>query len=571
MNLFEQYGIKDIANCTLYAIELDENDDEIYIPVLYMDTLKVSTVEESTSQTHAEGGIGNPKLITWDYGKDITVQLEDALFTPASQSMNWGGLLGIKNLQLYLCHLYDRNTDSGKADDCLRTGKLTITQLSDFLIIPDRWTDYMKEKCPYDCSSEKKEHDGYVGGTSIYCWEINGYITSDDNKKRIAIEKLLLFYREQKQKWYFFNGYGYKDNFDEYDIRHYGIGYQYGDEVFNWIKENLQGELNGEKWKEYEPVATATWGYFLEKELDDVPFLTQNLFIDGYRRNCDKQWKYSDIDRGRREDQSGDPRDSIEIDAIEEGTYLPYRYYANIGVEYNTNVAAPSNVAFDINTAYNEIDIVEHSDKIVATKDFCIDTDNNLKHNEYRFLNKYSQVGLTVFLDPKTMQPYQPNSFEFYRENGQRITGNLRVIKSGETYIKWVRQKAKKNYSLGTELVIDAKHFPGNYRLVGETYKKDRYGIKHNYMFEIPLCKLHPENNITLNNDGDPTVFSMQLIALRRFDGVMMKLIEYDVENSCYKKKIQQYLNPNITLYPQPYDSSNGFNIDGTINSGGDA
>ena len=38
-----------------------------------MDTLKVSTVEESTSQTHAEGGIGNPKLITWDYGKDITV------------------------------------------------------------------------------------------------------------------------------------------------------------------------------------------------------------------------------------------------------------------------------------------------------------------------------------------------------------------------------------------------------------------------------------------------------------------------------------------------------------------
>lgn len=98
MNIFEQYGIKEVADVTLYAIELDENDDEIYIPVLYMDTLKVSTVEESSSQANAQGGIGNPKLITWDYGKDITVTLEDALFTPASASMNWGGKLGVKGL-----------------------------------------------------------------------------------------------------------------------------------------------------------------------------------------------------------------------------------------------------------------------------------------------------------------------------------------------------------------------------------------------------------------------------------------------------------------------------------------
>jgi hypothetical protein len=47
MNIFEQYGIKDIADVTLYSINLDENDNEIYIPVLYLDTLKVSNVEES--------------------------------------------------------------------------------------------------------------------------------------------------------------------------------------------------------------------------------------------------------------------------------------------------------------------------------------------------------------------------------------------------------------------------------------------------------------------------------------------------------------------------------------------
>jgi hypothetical protein len=83
MNIFDQYGIKEIANVCLYAIELDENDNEIYVPVLYLDTLKVSTVEQSASTVYAQGGIGNTKLVGWDYGKDIKVHLEDALFTPA--------------------------------------------------------------------------------------------------------------------------------------------------------------------------------------------------------------------------------------------------------------------------------------------------------------------------------------------------------------------------------------------------------------------------------------------------------------------------------------------------------
>ena len=39
MNIFEQYGIKEVADVCLYAIELDENDDEVYVPVLYLDTL----------------------------------------------------------------------------------------------------------------------------------------------------------------------------------------------------------------------------------------------------------------------------------------------------------------------------------------------------------------------------------------------------------------------------------------------------------------------------------------------------------------------------------------------------
>ena len=61
-----------------------------YTPVLYLDTLKVSTIEETASSTDATGGKGNAKLITWDYGKEITITLEDALFSMESMALMHG-------------------------------------------------------------------------------------------------------------------------------------------------------------------------------------------------------------------------------------------------------------------------------------------------------------------------------------------------------------------------------------------------------------------------------------------------------------------------------------------------
>lgn len=54
-------------------------------------TLKVSTIEQTASTADATGGKGNAKLVSWDYGKDISVTLEDALFSPKSMSLMYGG------------------------------------------------------------------------------------------------------------------------------------------------------------------------------------------------------------------------------------------------------------------------------------------------------------------------------------------------------------------------------------------------------------------------------------------------------------------------------------------------
>ena len=88
------------ATCTAGSIKVRRTKKSVlrYIPVLFLDTLKVSTLEQASEKTDATGGRGNAKLITWDYGKEITLSIEDALYTPASMAAIWAGEHGdLKN------------------------------------------------------------------------------------------------------------------------------------------------------------------------------------------------------------------------------------------------------------------------------------------------------------------------------------------------------------------------------------------------------------------------------------------------------------------------------------------
>lgn len=87
MNIFEQYGLKEVANVTFYEVGSNK-------PVLFLDSLKVSTIEQTAESTDAKGGWGNPSLITWDYNKEVNVTLEDALFSTMSLKTMMGA--GIK-------------------------------------------------------------------------------------------------------------------------------------------------------------------------------------------------------------------------------------------------------------------------------------------------------------------------------------------------------------------------------------------------------------------------------------------------------------------------------------------
>lgn len=89
MSILDKYGIKEVADVTFYQIGADGSAGA---PVLYFDTLKVSTIEQTAENTSARGGKGNPELVTWDYNKEITVTLEDALFSAKSMAIMYGAV-----------------------------------------------------------------------------------------------------------------------------------------------------------------------------------------------------------------------------------------------------------------------------------------------------------------------------------------------------------------------------------------------------------------------------------------------------------------------------------------------
>lgn len=81
----KKFGIKEVADVGFYTVGTVKVEGNAVTataaPVLTFDTLKVSNIESTAEQTEARGGKGNAPLIIWDYGREVTLTLEDALLS----------------------------------------------------------------------------------------------------------------------------------------------------------------------------------------------------------------------------------------------------------------------------------------------------------------------------------------------------------------------------------------------------------------------------------------------------------------------------------------------------------
>lgn len=104
MNIVERYGIKEVADVTIY--ELDEYD-EIKNPVLFLDTLRVCELEFSKEEIKHYGGKGNTLIVNWDYVNEINIKLEDALFSMKSLAVLLGGEVAEDNRKIIKTEIFE--------------------------------------------------------------------------------------------------------------------------------------------------------------------------------------------------------------------------------------------------------------------------------------------------------------------------------------------------------------------------------------------------------------------------------------------------------------------------------
>ena len=91
--ILDKYAIKEVADVMFY--ELDSKGAPS-APVLYLDTLKTSTLSQSSEVVDARGGKGNVKILSWDTNKELTIEMEDAVFSAKSLQIMFGGDMIVK-------------------------------------------------------------------------------------------------------------------------------------------------------------------------------------------------------------------------------------------------------------------------------------------------------------------------------------------------------------------------------------------------------------------------------------------------------------------------------------------
>ena len=84
------------------------------------------------------------------------------------------------------------------------------------------------------------------------------------------------------------------------------------------------------------------------------------------------------------------------------------------------------------------------------------------------------------------------------------------------------------------EVTISPDTFPGTYKIVGDTFmRSEKTGKDEPFQFIINKAKVLSEVTLTLEAEGDPSTFEMQLNVLRSTnddgENEMMKLVRYSI------------------------------------------
>lgn len=503
MNIFDQYGIKEVADVTLYSIhkKKDGSGDVYYVPALYIDTLKMSSVEKTAENVWAQGGLGNARLICWDYGKQINVTLEDALCTPASLGMCWGGILGA-----------DWKDSEIKQDFGISFNRNPVEKISRMEKAFYPKNDKIKSSISYLLPQSSVDlantiHSGIilnsevVDGTRV---EGFGYVRNRVYKWKMYIESDVKSIAIVPDRFFDVNGESYKIsqakaigvNTPSQDTPDFKVEIIYsinppkqsvGGTIINnsiIINENTSNSSSGTDSQERSPL-TIKEAKFLKIRVD----------------NNDNYHAYL-----------GSAKDDFEAT---ENLNIDTSLFKGIDMWNKFN--GINEMIYFILTKYEE-DIIEinlatlDGGKTVGTE-FSKEISGLDAETAEEVYNKTGK--LWAYVNPKTMTPY---SDDYWFSQGESY------------YIKSLTFASKGKQLKSKRIEITAGQFPGMYMLVGETYIRSRdTGEDERMQIKFPLCKVLSNQNLTLEAEGDPTVFNLDIEVARPTNGIMMEITSYEI------------------------------------------
>ena len=512
MGIFEQYGIKEVADVCIYSIhkKQDNSGDVYYVPALYLDTLKVSSVEKTAENVWAQGGLGNSRLICWDYGKQINLTLEDALCSPASLGLCWGGVLGA-------------DWKDGKLDQKLgitwNTDKVERLERMEKAFYPrnDKETSSISYLLPQtETDKEKTKKDGIIASSSIVNGtNISGFgmVKNHSYKWTLYIESDIRSIATVPNK--FFDIYGNSYAID--DTTQIIVDSNPVNDKFHVIYKLLKTEIeisdddqdliidksytgdnrliynSSDSNKDYDKISIRFDSNNISTDTcnpKDASYLA--IIID----NDDNYHAYLYNETSTKWEQSSVPIDTEQFKGLD--LWLKFEHLNELIYFILTKYAN------DIN--YIEPTIIDASETTVAfTK---INTTDEYKGKLWAYIN------------PRTMQPY-PDDYWFHQ---------------GEPYyIKSLTLAPKKKELKAKRITVPAGQFPGMYMIVGETYIRNRdTGEDERLQIKFPLCKIKSNQTLTLQAEGDPTTFNLEVEVARPISGIMMEMTSYEVDKKVH-------------------------------------
>lgn len=510
MGIFEQFGIKEVANVCIYSIQKKDDDSgEIYyVPSLYLDTLKISSTEKTADNVWAEGGYGNERLISWDFGRKINIQLEDAVCSPASMSMCWGGVFSSDWKDGHVAHKSGIAFNQENPVERISRMEKAYYPKADRLRI--------SHLLPHLDIDEVLDNDILAKSSLVDGTEVNGfgYIGMRPYKWRLAIESQIKSISQIPDKFFDIYGKSYKINKqttiavkspNAYEDFKYEVCYKINEKEQTKTKpdaviiidksEETQAAAATENLTEYDDIKQAsylkirvynddTYRAFLGLTPTDIS-TKENTFINVEQfKGLDMWLRFSSINELIYFIITK-YKDNVEF--IKAGTYNP------LSNEKSNNPGAPW-------------ELLEKADT----------TEEQEKEGE-----------LWCYVNPKTMTPYE-DDYWFYQ-------GEPYLINSLTLSTPHKKLNAKR-------IVVKEGVFPGAYMIEGETFIRDRDTHKDQRMqIKFPLCKIKSDQTLALEAGGDPVVFNFDVEVAMPRTGVAMEITTYDVDKKTININGQSY------------------------------